>query len=91
MVFITIWVMTFNQFKYLSEDDQESLLWKRGVEIGRKTNAHYHYILYQVDGFYMEIQCAMLQGTIMQIACFEDVDLLEPYLRKINISWLYTT
>ena len=89
MVFNIGWLMTFNQFKYLSEDDQEALLWKRGVEIGRNTDAVYHYILCQVDGFYMEIQYLMPQATIIQIACFEDVDLLEPYLRKIKIDSLY--
>jgi hypothetical protein len=81
--------MTFTQFKYLSEDDQESLLWRKGVEIARKADAVYQYILYQVDGFYMEIQCTVPEGNITQIACFEDVNFLETYLRNINITSLY--
>ena len=90
MIFNMVRVMTFNQFKYLSEDDQELILWRKGVEIARNADAIYHYILYQVDGFYLEVQYVMPERTIMQIACFEDVDFLEPYLRKINVESLYT-
>ena len=81
--------MTFNQFKYLSEDDQESILWKKGVELARKSDNYFHYILFQVDGFYMELQYIVPQKTITRIACFEDTDFLEPYLEKINIDFLY--
>ena len=82
--------MTFNQFKYLSEDDQESILWKKGVELARKHDSFYHYILFQVDGFYMEIQYTFPERAIVRIMCFEDTALLEPYLRNINIDSLYT-
>ncbi|HEV7783527.1 MAG TPA: hypothetical protein VGO58_19770 [Chitinophagaceae bacterium] len=80
--------MTFTQFKYLSEDDQEALLWRRGVELGRTRDDIFHYILYQVDGFYMEVKYIMPQRTIREIACFEDVDLIAPYLDTINITSL---
>ena len=81
--------MTFNQFKYLSEDDQEALLFRRGVELARAKDDIYHYILYQVDGFYMEVKYTMPQKMVIEIACFEDVDLLGPYLQKINIKSLF--
>jgi hypothetical protein len=81
--------MTFNQFKYLSEDDQENLLWKKGVELARKKDANFHYILFQVDGFYMEVKYIMPERSIMEIACFEDVGILDPYLRRINIDSLF--
>jgi hypothetical protein len=81
--------MTFNQFKYLSEDDQESLLWNKGVELARKRDSLFHYILFQVDGFYMEVKYTLPQRTIMEIACFEDVSILEPYLRYIDIAPLF--
>ena len=83
-------LMTFKQFKYLSEDDQESLLWRKGVELARKSDTFYNYILFQVDGFYMELQYVMPQRNIVRIACFEDTTYLEPYLRNIDIGSLYT-
>jgi hypothetical protein len=83
--------MTFNQFKYLSEDDQEALLWRRGVELARAKDDRFFYILYQVDGFYMEVKCLLPHKTIQEIACFEDVDLIEPYLHSINIDSLIGT
>jgi len=81
--------MTFNQFKYLSEDDQEALLWRKGVELGRSSDALYYYILYQVDGFYMEVKYKMPQCSVLEIACFEDVNLLGPYLHSIDIDSLF--
>ena len=80
--------MTFKEFKYLNETEQEELLWKQGVELGRRKGAIYHYILYQVDGFYMEVQYIMPGRILVQIACFEDPDLLDPYLDKILINVL---
>ncbi len=81
--------MTFEQFRFLSEDDQEHILWQKGVELSRDKVGRYHYILYQVDGFYMEVKYIMPHRTIIEIACFEDVDLLEPYLKKIDINFLF--
>lgn len=81
--------MTFNQFKYLSEEDQEAVLWRKGVELGRCSDTVYHYILYQVDGFYMEVKYKMPQCTVLEIACFDDVNLLQPYLREIDIDSLF--
>lgn len=81
--------MTFKQFRYLSEEDQEALLWRKGVELARYNNKVYHFILYQVDGFYMEVKYKMPQCMLLEIACFEDVNLLQPYLRKIDIDSLF--
>ncbi|MEO6613260.1 MAG: hypothetical protein ABIT05_15355 [Chitinophagaceae bacterium] len=81
--------MTFTQFKYLSEDDQEDLLWNRGVELLRRADKMFHYILFQVDGFYMEVKYTLPKRTIKKIACFEEVSILEPYLRGIDIDPLF--
>jgi hypothetical protein len=82
-------IMTFNQFRYLSEDDQERILWKKGVELSRNEINGFHYILFQVDGFYMEVKYTLPLRSIIEIVCFEDVELLDPYLKKINIDFLF--
>jgi hypothetical protein len=81
--------MTFNQFKYLSEDQQELLLWRRGVELARYDDPDFHYILFQVDGFYMEVKYVMPDRDIIDITCFEDIRMLEPYLDQIDIAPLF--
>ena len=81
--------MTFNEFKYLNEVDQEYLLWRSGVELARKKNGIFHYILYQVDGFYMEVKYTMPKRTIIHIACFEDLEYIETYLQAIDINSLF--
>jgi hypothetical protein len=78
--------MTFYQFKCLSEDDQEYLLWRKGVELGRREERSFHFVLYQVDGFYLEVKYYRPFATIIQIACFEDLALLKPYLKNIYVD-----
>ncbi len=81
--------MTFSQFKYLSEYDQAYILCKKKIEVARRSDKTYHYILYQVDGFYMEVMFPPKQESAASIVCFEDVDLIIPYLQNININSLF--
>ena len=80
--------MTFTQFRYLSEDEQEKLLWSRGVELMRQADEQYIFILFQVDGFYMELKFNISLKYVSQIIYFEDLGYLEKYLQEINISSL---
>jgi hypothetical protein len=73
----------------MDEDDQEDILWDKGVEVARRKDSLFHYILFQVDGFYMQVKYIMPQRTIMEIACFEDVRILQPYLCEIDINPLF--
>ena len=77
--------MTYRQFKYLSETDQELICWSKGVEIASKADQIYQYKLYQVDGFYMEVQSTIAFRIIRKISSFNDRQLLESYLEQIKI------
>lgn len=44
--------------------------------------------LYQVESFYVEIYFDEKMSEATHIRCFEDVKLLEPYLRMVDVSEL---
>ena len=77
--------MTFEQFKYLNEVDQEMLLWTKGVEVASRTDGMNRYVLFQVEGFYMEVKYSVIFNLIKRIICFDSTDLLDQYLSEIDI------
>lgn len=70
--------------------DQEDLLWRRGVELAGRKDELFHYLLYQLDGFYLEVKYTMPQGKIKEIICFEDMALIEIYLEQIPINAVFS-
>jgi hypothetical protein len=82
--------MTFQQFKYLSESDQEFIIWSKGTELAAREDAKHCYFLYQVDGFYIEIKCNKKQRGISGFFFFDSLQYLEPYLACINIDAVYS-
>jgi len=79
--------MTFKQFRNIPDEEKLYLLWDQGVELGNTKRGFYNFKLYQVEGFYMEVKY-VLPDMILQVVCFEDLELLDPYLKEINISAL---
>ncbi|MEO6612814.1 MAG: hypothetical protein ABIT05_12065 [Chitinophagaceae bacterium] len=81
--------MTFQQFKYLSECDQEFIIWNKGTELAIREDATHRYFLYQVDAFYVEISCDKTQNSITGFFFFDSLQYLDPYLACINIDAVY--
>lgn len=80
--------MTLQQFEYLSEHDQELILHKRAVHIATIIDRKDILTLFQVDGFYLEIQSTA--GHFYKTSSFfEETELLDPYLEIINIDNIY--
>ena len=77
--------MTFDQYSKLSSTEQESLLWSCGVEIASRDEDMYSFMLYQLDGFYIEVQYSRSLELIIGILCFESTKLLDPYLEQMEI------
>jgi hypothetical protein len=46
-------------------------------------------LLYQLDSFYVEVFYNKTHNYISKLNGFDDTDLLEPYLKKIEISLMY--
>lgn len=81
--------MTCKQYNNLGETDQEFILWARGVVLGQRVENIYMYVLFQVDGFYIEVQFHKPTATVTTFLTFEDTDLLEPYLEQIDIESVF--
>ena len=77
--------MTLNQFNALDELEQAEAIWKNGVLLGNRTEGEYNHILYQIDGFYVELHFQMKQNTIKGARVFSNPDHLQPYLEQMTI------
>ena len=80
--------MTMYQFNCLDDVRQIELLWSAGVLIGARQEGFYKVLLYQIDGFYVEVFYQYFQGKMVKIKSFSQTDQLDPYLKLINISSL---
>ena len=82
--------MHFNEFLQLNETEQVELLWYNGEQIGRRKENDYLILLYQVEGFYVEVFYHRKERVIKRYLSFDCSDRrLEPYLEKIDISTIY--
>jgi len=81
--------VTYHQFTYLSESDQDWILWSRGVPVACRISNDYHFQLYQVDGFYIEVQTEISAQLITTTRSFNEMKELDIYLDHVNISSLF--
>ena len=72
----------------MDEVRQIELLWSAGVLIGARQEDFHKVLLYQIDGFYVEVFYQYFQGKMVKIQSFSQTDQLDPYLKSINISSL---
>jgi hypothetical protein len=79
--------MTLEQFKYLSTEVQDYILSRKAVLIDVIEDGEGCYTLFQLDSFYLEIFTSRIgELTTCSICFFDDPDLLEPYLKRIDIA-----
>ncbi len=78
--------MTFRQYKNLSETDQELVFWSRAVEVASRIDNDSLYSLFQVDGFYIEVQYSIQFSVIIGFTAFDDIIHLDPYLAQMHIQ-----
>jgi len=88
-IFETNHHVTYHQFTYLSDSDQDWILWSRGIPVICRVTDKYHYQLYQVDGFYIEVKTETSAQRITTTRHFEEIDELDIYLSHVNISSLF--
>ena len=79
-------IMTFTQFKCLSDTEMEFVTWNKGVVIAQREEKKFRYVLFQVDGFYAEVQFNRIDKVIDKFCFFDSVKYLEPYLSSIDID-----
>ena len=81
--------MTFQQYKNLSDEHQVYYFRQKAVIISTLHRDNETYALFQLYGFYVEVFSYGTGGPMSSINSFEETELLEPYLKLINISSVY--
>ena len=59
-----------------------------GVFLAYRNYKGQKFALYQLSSFYLELRYSTKPPLLEDIIIFENTDELDPYLRKIVISWL---
>ena len=80
--------MTHKEYKALRHEEQTSLLCKTGVSIAERKVGPYLIVLFQVDGFYVEVFYDKHSYQMIKLMSFYNTTLLEPYLSDIDVSAL---
>jgi len=78
--------MTLMEFRLLAVADQINILYKEGVYIGKRKQAHLTKLLFQVDSFYVEVAYRIYRRYIAAIKCSRSTSLLDPYLEQIDVE-----
>ena len=81
--------MTLQQYKNLSNENQMYILEHKAVIVSTLRRGNEIYALFQLYGFYIEVFSYGALGPMTSINSFEETELLEPYLKSINISSVY--
>ena len=78
--------MKIHDFQLLPEQDQIETLYQFGSYIGKRKQAFSIILLYQLEGFYVEVFYRKYRSQVKHLHCFESTELLDPYLEQINVE-----
>jgi len=77
--------MTLYQFKTLDEEEQYNTVWNNGVLIAGRTSKEDKFLLYQIDGFYVELKYDVDMNKTVELRSFDNLSRLDPYLKNIPL------
>ncbi len=78
--------MTLAEFSRLDKTQQVKQFWL-GMLVGQRLEGQSLIQCRQIDGFYVEYK--ILEKGSRNLRCFQNPDLLQPYLGSINIEPLF--
>lgn len=78
--------MRLCDFLLLHNNEKTALLYEEGVYIGKRRLADKTVLLFQLEGFYVEVYYRQYRRYIERIGCFSDTGRLDPYLTEINVE-----
>lgn len=78
--------MKLQQFRSASKEVQEKMVKVEGVFLMERKSLGVSVLLFQVDGFYVEVFYNTATNSVSFIKSFEDMDGIEAYLERIDIS-----
>lgn len=83
--------MRQSDFQHLPQEQQLDLLHQHGVYIGkRKVNGH-PALLYQLEGFYVEVIYWVHRTYIQKMHITSSIQILEGYIDQVDIQLLLQT
>jgi hypothetical protein len=80
--------MTLQRFNALNQQHQQKKLLSRGVYIADRITEDYQALLFELNGFFVEVTYNKQEDEIMNVSSFEDTDELAPYLNDIKLSYI---
>jgi hypothetical protein len=80
--------MTFHQFEKLASGNKYKYLLQKGTFLVKRKSIKYDFLLYELNGFYVEVMYDANQKTVLLLEPFTDTNLLAPYLYKVDITEL---
>ena len=81
--------MTHTEFTTLAENEQALLTWFNGTYLAQYFDGTFTIILFQVEGFYVEVYYHRKNKEVYRYHNFSNVEKLDPYLDKIDISGIF--
>ena len=81
-------MMTQMDFRLLPQTEQLDVLYTTGVFIGKRKLGSTSVLLYQLEGFYVEVFYKKHRCFTTKIHCFRSTEYLDPYLEEIELESL---
>lgn len=78
--------MKLREYKQLSEQEQYSVLWDKGILIDACMQGEVKKLLYAIDNFFVELWCHVITNKIIWKLSFKQGRLLEKYLNKYSTA-----
>jgi hypothetical protein len=78
--------MKLKQFRSVPPEAQEKLVKRSGVFLMERKSMGVSVLLFQLDGFYVEVFYNTRTGVVSFVKSFEDMDGIEAYLNRVDIS-----
>lgn len=79
-------MMKLYDFSLLTRSEQTDLLYREGFYIGKRVRNSHTVVLYQVEGFYVEVVFKKYRCTIHSIHAFSSAAGIDPYLETIDVK-----
>jgi len=79
--------MTLYEFNQLDEMEQAEAVWS-GTHIADRQDEEHNILLYQIDGFYVEVYYHRDYNVIRRFRSFSSTAQLNPYLEQMSLKGL---
>jgi hypothetical protein len=81
--------MDLHHFHALSQEGQKETVQRKAVFLAERQTESFIVLLYQLEGFYIEVFQQKFDHKIVWIKSFSSTEQLTPYLNQIDLSNLF--